>query len=124
MNVCVCADFFLLFLLRKICLIGLLTTHTYLFLPFLKGLLALLDGSAWIRLGRRDVADYQAWVKAKALAVMRVGGGGGWMLTYPSLRRPLAPSQPRRSIRAIAPSSPGALRELACGCLHACAAYG
>jgi hypothetical protein len=98
-------------------------THTPLS-SFFEGLLALLDGSAWIRLGRRDVADYQAWVKAKALAVMRVGGGGGWMLTYPSLRRPLAPGQPRRSIRAIAPSSPGALRELACGCLHACAAYG
>lgn len=88
------------------------------------GLFALLDGSAWIRLGRRDVADYQSWVRAKALSVMRVGGGGGWMLTYPSLTRPLGPGEAPRSIRTVAPSSPGSLRELACGCLHACAAYG
>lgn len=103
----------------------------------------MLDGSAWIRLVRRDTAHYRDWVKAKALAVMRVGGGGGWLLAYPSLYIPAVPLPIKpssysegvlnpeeafhtsvRGARVIAPSSPESLRELCCGCLHACAAYG
>mmetsp|Transcript_16134 Transcript_16134/g.20884 ORF Transcript_16134/g.20884 Transcript_16134/m.20884 type:complete len:344 (+) Transcript_16134:88-1119(+) len=86
-----------------------------------QGLFALLDGSAWIRVVRRDVSHYKEWIRSKVLSVMRVGGGGGWLLAYPSLPRN---SKPTHSARVRAPSSPESLRELCCGALHACAAYG
>jgi hypothetical protein len=65
------------------------------------GTLGLLDGTAWLRTMRRDTELYRAWLRKRVLAVVRVGGGGGWLVAYP------APTSPAPSTRGGRTHSPG-----------------
>lgn len=48
------------------------------------GTLGLLDGTAWLRTVLRDVDAYRAWLRKRVLEVVRIGGGGSWLVSYPA----------------------------------------
>ena len=48
------------------------------------GTLGLLDGTAWLRTVLRDVEAYRAWLRKRVLDVVRIGGGGSWLVAYPA----------------------------------------